>query len=364
MLCVLRLPKKLKIDTLALYAHKFGFGEKSNFLLPEQSGLVPSSGWKMATKGERWWKGETLSACIGQSYLLVTPLQVVRMVSAICSGTLVRPRILESEPVTQAPLQISARTLRLLRDSMADAVNFGTVRLLSYVRDFEIHAKTGTAQTCSLERQKTSRQMLEHGWVTGYFKYQDNKPLAFIVFVENAGSSHPALAIADKFLRAYKHFLRTGETTTLKQTNIEQTNGHVSEGAVDDNQAPVRALAQDIGDISGAQHAREDNHEPAESAQAKEKEQDTKVQDTKEDHQFVSHDSMLDSAPEKTSTQEPVFVKGELTERHTSAIEPKERQEQALIPDTHDTKPNEKQEEKFQDILPETQDTSVTTTER
>src|SRR5436190_4337702 len=38
--------KKIDIDVLAEYAHKFGLGEKTRCVLPEKSGLVPNREWK------------------------------------------------------------------------------------------------------------------------------------------------------------------------------------------------------------------------------------------------------------------------------------------------------------------------------
>ncbi len=196
--------KRLHVDRLALYASRFGLGKKTDFMLPEQAGIVPTMAWKMATHGERIWKGEMLSISIGQGYVLATPLQIARMVSSICSGYLVKPRILESEQVEKTPVEISAQTLSFLRDSMKEAVNSGTVRLLGFIKDIDVFAKTGTAQTCSLDREVTSKKQLEHGWVTGFFKAHTAGPwYVFAVFVENAGSSRPALQAADKFLRAY-----------------------------------------------------------------------------------------------------------------------------------------------------------------
>ena len=60
-------------------------------MLPEREGLVPTYEWKVANKNEPWWKGETLSVAIGQSYTLVTPLQMCRMIASIATGYLVRP---------------------------------------------------------------------------------------------------------------------------------------------------------------------------------------------------------------------------------------------------------------------------------
>ena len=196
--------KKMKVDRLADYAGWLGLGKKTEFLLPEKSGLVPTTTWKKTVKNERWWGGETLSMSIGQSYLLVTPIQIIRMVSSICTGYLVRPRILQSEDVKREPLKFRQETLKLLREGMKEAVNLGTGHSLSFISGFDIHAKTGTAQTCALDTEKHSRQQYEHAWVTGYFSYKGSKPLAVVALLENEGSSTVALQFLNKFLRKYR----------------------------------------------------------------------------------------------------------------------------------------------------------------
>ncbi len=196
--------KRLPVDRLAMYANWFGLGKKTDFLLPEQAGIVPTMAWKIATRGERIWKGEMLSISIGQGFLLVTPLQIARMVAAICSGYLVKPCILESETPEKIPVPFKPSTLHFLKDAMKETVNSGTGRLLSLIRDVDVYAKTGTAQTCGLGKTVVSKKQLEHAWVTGFFTARSGGPwYAFAILVENVGSSRPALQIADKFLRAY-----------------------------------------------------------------------------------------------------------------------------------------------------------------
>jgi penicillin-binding protein 2 len=206
--------RKLKIDQLARYASRFGLGQTTHFLLPEKSGLVPTRAWKQHVKGERWWKGETLSAGIGQGYLLVTPLQVARMLGSICTGYLVKPRLIESEPIEKQKLELSFSTISFLRSALKEAVVDGTCRVLGRVCSCDVYAKTGTAQTCSLTREKVNKQDLEHAWVAGYFSYREQKPLTIIVLLEHAGSSHYALEIAHKFLRGYVTLMQQQETQT------------------------------------------------------------------------------------------------------------------------------------------------------
>ena len=191
--------KMLRIDTLADYANRFGLGRKTGFAISEQGGLVPTRNWKRSIKGENWWKGETLSASIGQSYLLVTPLQIARMIASLFTGYLVRPRILDEEEIEKEPLNIKPSTLEFLRNAMRSAVEFGSgKRLKGFLKDFSIYSKTGTAQTSSL-----AKAQLEHGWFAAGFEYKGEKPLIIISIVERAGASLPPLMLAKKFLRKY-----------------------------------------------------------------------------------------------------------------------------------------------------------------
>ncbi len=195
---------EIKINQLADYAFRFGLGRRTGFLLPERTGLVPTYEWKAGVKGEPWWKGDTLSVSIGQSYILVTPLQMARMISSICIGYLVKPRILEQEEVEREELEISEKTLEFLRESMREVARRGSAKILGRIEDVEIYAKTGTAQTASLGKERTSKSQLEHSWLASYFFYKNEKPLTMVVLVENVGSSAPARNIAAKFLNEYK----------------------------------------------------------------------------------------------------------------------------------------------------------------
>ena len=77
--------------------------------------------------------------------------------------------------------------------------------ILNKFKEFSIYAKTGTAQIIGLDKQKKEKSsQLEHAWFGAYFSYKNQKPLAMVILVENAGSSRPALAIADKFFNIYR----------------------------------------------------------------------------------------------------------------------------------------------------------------
>ena len=197
----------IKIDTLAEYAGRLGLGKPTNIIFPEKTGLIPTRQWKRKTKGEPWWPGETLSAAIGQSFLLITPLQAARMVSALCEGYLIKPRILVSEPIEQEKLDLSPETLQFLQESMKQTIKHGTGQPLNTLRNIEIHGKTGTAQTSSLEKRDTGSQFLEHAWFVGHVRYKNHNPITLMIFIENTGSSRSATAVAKTFLTRYCNFL-------------------------------------------------------------------------------------------------------------------------------------------------------------
>lgn len=199
--------KKIDIDCLANYATMFGLGQSTNVIFSEKTGLVPTRAWKQETKGERWWRGETLSTCIGQSYLLVTPIQAARMIASIFTGYLVNPRILVNEPIVKTPLNIKPSTLSFLQQSMRSVVTTGTGRQVGYVKNLSIFAKTSTAQTSAFEKREMGNPYLEHGWLVAHFNYKQLPPHTLVVFAENVGSSRVAASIAKDFLIAYKEYV-------------------------------------------------------------------------------------------------------------------------------------------------------------
>ncbi len=217
---------KISIDTIADYAHRFGLGEKTNIIFPEKEGLVPCTAWKRKVKKQPWYPGETLSAAIGQSFLLVTPVQVARMIASIFSGHLVNPRILENEPIVTTPLKVQEKTLEFIRQSMKKVVTQGTGRRISHIKNIEIYAKTSTAQTSVLSDQDRGLMYQEHGWVAAQFKYKQCRPLTMVFLVEHAGSSSVPMGIFQEFLVLYKQL-------------IDQQDGTFKQAAVAAEQLPT-----------------------------------------------------------------------------------------------------------------------------
>ncbi len=195
--------KRIKIDTLAQYAHRCGLGTKTGVIFPEKAGLIPTTAWKRRVKHEPWWPGETLSAVIGQSSLLVTPMQIAVMLNALCTGFKVRPRILAEEIVSQEPLDLKKETQAFLRQCLSSVITYGTGSTLKSLSHFRLWGKSGTAQVQSLDKKVLSKANLPHGYFASHFQYKNGKPYTLVIFIEHAGSSRVAIKYAREFLKKF-----------------------------------------------------------------------------------------------------------------------------------------------------------------
>jgi len=183
------LGKLLTADEIAHYARELGLGKEMEIETTNISpGLVPDSAWKKSHFKEKWYQGETLSFAIGQSYLLTSPLQILRLVATIASGgRSIEPRLLRdpSIPPDTSRVAITKAHIEIVKKGMLQVVqsDYGTGQLARL--DFgTMAAKTGTAQAPPLN---------SHAWMTGFFPYEDPE-IAFVVFVEHGGSGGIAAA--------------------------------------------------------------------------------------------------------------------------------------------------------------------------
>ena len=183
-------------DVLPRFGRGFGFGEKTGLEgVLEEGGLMPDPDWKVNTVGEQWWVGDTVNISIGQGYLLVTPLQVARMIAAVANGgTLYRPYIIQRissagdaipERVTQSEavgtLPISAEHLAAIQEALLGVTTnpIGTAPHRFEGLSISVAGKTGTAEVGGPDT-------IPHSWFAAYAP-AGNPEIAIIVLAENAG---------------------------------------------------------------------------------------------------------------------------------------------------------------------------------
>ncbi len=199
---------RLGIDQMEHYLKEFGLGENYEFDLPgEKPGLVPNRGWKRATTGVPWQKGETLITGIGQGYLLATPLQMAVMTARFANGGIkVKPRLLRSigpefvERPKRDVFQLNSRYLDIAKASMDAVTNEvgGTAfRSRVDVDGMKMAGKTGTAQvrritkaerlTGVLKNEELPWRFRDHALFVAYAPV-DEPRYALAVVIDHGGS--------------------------------------------------------------------------------------------------------------------------------------------------------------------------------
>ncbi|MBU1862810.1 MAG: penicillin-binding protein 2 [Candidatus Omnitrophica bacterium] len=169
----------LGADQLARFARKLRLGEPVNIELPSVArGLIPSTTWKRKRFHEPWYQGETLHYAIGQGYIAITPLQVLRFISIIANeGTIIEPTIIKGVQHNPEKSSLSKQHVQVIKRAMLKAVDtrYGTGHLAK-VDFFKIAGKTGTAET----------KGEPHSWFAGFFPYHKPK-IAMVIVVEHGG---------------------------------------------------------------------------------------------------------------------------------------------------------------------------------
>ena len=128
-------------------ARAFGLGAKTGIDFPEDPGLVPDDQEKRSRRGERWYPGDLAQMSIGQGMLVVTPLQMARVIGALETGELVTPRLNADLPVERRPVEgFSSAGFAVVREGLRMVVDGGTGRRGGEGVAADVSGKTGTAE--------------------------------------------------------------------------------------------------------------------------------------------------------------------------------------------------------------------------
>lgn len=219
------LANRLGIDNIHNYLSQFGFGQEPEVDISGAiSGLLPSSKWKLRTKGEQWYTGETLIVGIGQGYFLATPLELASSTATLAArGKHHAPKILQaiqaSEkekplavlPAKKQPIPISNMSnWNHIIDAMTKVIDgpHGTAKVIRTDK-YKIAGKTGTAQVFSIKQdeiydeEKIEKKLRDHALFIS-FAPAKNPKIAVAVIVENGGSgSSVAAPIAKRIMDLY-----------------------------------------------------------------------------------------------------------------------------------------------------------------
>ena len=202
------------IKTLDSYATQFGLGQHTGIEIGDSTGVLASP--EYAEKiGETWTDGQTITAAIGQSYNLFTPLQLANYVATLVGGgdhyeahMLKSAKSFDNSSVVYAYNKAPINHVDMA-DSTLEAVKKGARGLatgsLSYVfRNcvVDVGCKTGTAET---------GQKLTNGCFVAFAPYDDPQ-IAVCVVAEQGGGGANLAPVALDIINAYFSSASTTET--------------------------------------------------------------------------------------------------------------------------------------------------------
>jgi penicillin-binding protein 2 len=212
------LAEKLGIDRIAKYASALGLGQKTGIDLPnEVSGVMPSEEWKIRNFKQKWFAGETISVGIGQGAIAITPVQLIRAISAISmGGRLVVPHVVEPEGLPPSYVETSHVTetknipidpsgWAFITDAMSRVLLPEGTAPSAHVPGIDIAGKTGSAQIVSLATRakfKNSEALAQNGWFVG-FTPRRNPDIIVCVLFEGGEHGRLAARLATQVLKAY-----------------------------------------------------------------------------------------------------------------------------------------------------------------
>ena len=237
------LAEKLGIDRIAKYATAFGLGQKTGIDLPnEVTGVMPSEEWKIRNFKQKWFAGETISVGIGQGAVAITPVQLLRAISAISTGgRLVVPHVVDPQELPSGYVETSHVTetknipidpngWNFITDAMSRVLLPEGTAPSAHVAGIDIAGKTGSAQIVSLTTRakfKNSEALAQNGWFVGFTPRRNPDIIVCVLF---EGGEHGKLAarLATQVLKAYVDKQRR---TPSKMVEKPKSDGKVDMGA-------------------------------------------------------------------------------------------------------------------------------------
>lgn len=211
------------IRTLDSYASQFGLGQSTGIEIGDSSGVLASPEWADSHNRE-WTDGQTITAAIGQSYNLFTPLQLANYIATLVGGgehyqahllknvkEYDNSRLLyvyDDEPLNT--VEMSGSTVEAVTKGMHELTVSGGVAFAFQDCVVSAGAKTGSAQVGT---------DIANGVFVAYAPYEDPE-IAVAIVIEKGGSGAALATAAVEIINSW--FSHTddgaaiGENTLLK----------------------------------------------------------------------------------------------------------------------------------------------------
>lgn len=197
--------RRLGIDTMYLYAEKFGLGEKTGLEVDESNGTLAGRDSKT------WQEGNTVQAAIGQSDNAFTPVQLATYTATIANnGTRLRTHLIKEiknykrtktiykynrkKPEVEDTCGVSKYNLSVVQSAMRSVVadSGGTAYSVFGNYPIPVAAKTGTAENAGSD----------HTVFICYAPY-DKPKVAVAVVLEHGAHGQFSMGVAKSLLDEY-----------------------------------------------------------------------------------------------------------------------------------------------------------------
>ena len=183
------------VDIWNKHVKSFGLGQFMGYDLPTgRKGKVPDSKtYKKMYPDWRWDSKTIVSNAIGQGEVLMTPIQLANMMSAVANeGYYYTPHIIkrikgekiDTKFTTKHLTTIDKKYFKPMISGLFDVYNLGTAHGLN-VEGIDICGKTGTAE--NFAKIGGVRTKLEDHSIFVAFAPKDNPKIAIAILVENGG---------------------------------------------------------------------------------------------------------------------------------------------------------------------------------
>ena len=214
-------------DVMAIEARRFHLDRPTEIDLLDETRrmVIPDPDWKRKNLQQGWVGGDTVQMAIGQSAILVTPLQMACFAASVARNEVwTQPTILHdpNRPRQQTePIGLTAPQRETLLRAMEQVTLTGTARILSEDRllpkipGLRIGGKTGTAQ------KQSEKGIINFAWFIGFAPIE-NPQIAIAVAIEGdtpgeeTGGGLYAAPVAHAILKTWQEKKNQPQTVRFK----------------------------------------------------------------------------------------------------------------------------------------------------
>lgn len=216
------LATKLGIHRMGEILAKFGFGKSTGIDLEDElPGVVASPEWKIKTKNQHWFEGDTILSGIGQGFMQTTPLQLAAATATLANrGERFIPYLLLGEQIPEKTINLTSpvhgEAVLLQNEVYWDVVikameevitsPHGTGYNFGRKHNYTLAAKTGTGQVSKrripdeMDKQADLPEKLRDHHLFVAFAPVQNPKIALAIVTEN---SYVTIEVARMILDYY-----------------------------------------------------------------------------------------------------------------------------------------------------------------